>query len=73
MIYPPPCVLANELVKGPQFLGQVAIVLPPRIGLGRNGLRQLAGSREWRQIKRDQAAFYSSGGRHVHWKRSEGP
>jgi hypothetical protein len=65
VIYPPPRVLANELVKGPQFLVQVTIVLAPRVGLSRDGLRQLASSREW-EIRRDQAALYSPGGRHIH-------
>jgi hypothetical protein len=72
VIYPPPCVLANELIKGPRFLVQVAIVLAPRVGLSWYGLRQLADSRGL-EIKRDQAALYSPGGRHVYGNRREGP
>jgi hypothetical protein len=70
VIYPPPRVLANELVKGPHFLVQVTIVLAPRVGLSRDGLRQLASSREW-EISRDQAAH--PGGRHVHRNWGERP
>ena len=72
MIYPPPRVLPNEIVKGPQFLVQVAIVLAPRVCLSRDGLRQLGSSWEWREISRDQAIPNSPGCRHVHRNRREG-
>ena len=68
MIYPSPRVLPNEIVKGPQLLVQVVIVLAPRVGL-----RRLASSWEWREISRDQAVPNSPGCRHVHRNRREGP
>jgi hypothetical protein len=33
VIYPPPRVVANELIKRPHFLVQVAIIQAPRVGL----------------------------------------
>jgi hypothetical protein len=70
MIYPPPRIIPNELVKGPQFLIQVAIVLAPRVGLSRDGLRELASRWKWREISRDQAVLR---GRKVLRNLREGP
>jgi hypothetical protein len=65
-IYPLPCVLPNELLKGPQLLIQAPVVLTPHVSLSRDGLRHLAGSREWWEIGRNQVVFYGPGGRRVH-------
>ena len=70
--YPLPRINPNELVKRPQCLIQVTVVLAPHVGLSRDCLHHLAGSRERREISRDQAILYCpSDSVHGNWR--EGP